>query len=106
LRRLRRAGRLVECHAGDGVTSGGARVGLPAPHDHVDVKRIEFEPTALPDTFSLLCWFETLNLSIAKTINNMVVHHAESLHVCIDDRRTDEGESSLFEVLAERIGFR
>src|SRR5260370_42631227 len=45
--RLRRAGGLVECRAGDGVTSGRASVGLPAAHDHVDVKRIEFEPTAL-----------------------------------------------------------
>src|SRR3974377_442673 len=31
-----------------GPLRGGARVGLPAAHDRVDVKRIEFEPAASP----------------------------------------------------------
>jgi hypothetical protein len=46
-----------------------------------------------------------LDLSIAKTINNVVVHHAEGLHVRIDDRGADEGEPAYFKILAEGIGF-
>src|SRR5436190_17492744 len=35
----------------------------------------------------------------------MVVHHADRLHVRIHDGRTDEAESAVLEILAERVGF-
>jgi hypothetical protein len=40
---------------------------------------------------------------IPETINEVVVHHADRLHVCIDDGGSDEGESAMFKVLAERV---
>src|SRR6266850_6069944 len=49
-------------------------------------------PSILPD------------LAIAETIDKVIVHHADGLHVGVDDRRTNETESALLEVLAERIG--
>jgi hypothetical protein len=48
---------------------------------------------------------EPLNLSISKTADEVVVHHADRLHVRIHDGRTDEAESALLEILAERVGF-
>src|SRR5882672_9625842 len=47
-----------------------------------------------------------LDLSIAEAIDEVVVHHANHLHVRIDDRRTNETESSTLEVLAECIRLR
>src|SRR6185369_4747072 len=46
------------------------------------------------------------DLSMSETTNEVVVHHAGGLHVRVNDRRADEAESSVLEVLAERIGLR
>ena len=45
------------------------------------------------------------DLAIAETVHQVIVHHPDRLHVGVDDRRTNETESALFEVLAEGIGF-
>src|SRR6202521_2240165 len=45
------------------------------------------------------------NLSISETIDEVIVHHADRLHVRINDGRTDEAESPLFEILAKRVRF-
>ena len=47
---------------------------------------------------------ESLSLSISETADEVVVHHADRLHVRIDDGRTDEAESAPLEILAERVG--
>jgi hypothetical protein len=39
-----------------------------------------------------------------KTIHGMVVHHARRLHVCVRNRRADESEAALEQVLADRVG--
>ena len=45
------------------------------------------------------------DLRITETIDEMIVYHSNSLHVGIHDCRTNETESAMLEVLAERIGF-
>src|SRR6266404_1785041 len=45
------------------------------------------------------------NLSISETVDEVIVHHANRLHVRIDDGRTNEAESPMFEVLAKRVRF-
>src|SRR5712691_8413739 len=45
------------------------------------------------------------NLSISKTVDEVIVHHADRLHVRINDGRTNEAESPVFEILAKRVGF-
>src|ERR1700704_1154911 len=44
-----------------------------------------------------------LDLSIAEAIDEVVVHHADRLHVRVNDGRTNETESSTLEVLADCI---
>src|SRR6266851_2658437 len=48
---------------------------------------------------------EPLNLSISETADEVVVHHADRLHVRIHDGRTDEAEPAVPEILTERVGF-
>ena len=48
---------------------------------------------------------ELSNLSISETVDKVIVHHADRLHVRINDGRTDEAESPPLEILAERVGF-
>src|SRR6202158_2213581 len=43
---------------------------------------------------------------VAKARGDVVVHHPRSLHVGVADRRADELETSLFQVLAHRVGLR
>src|SRR6266446_4147019 len=45
------------------------------------------------------------DLPITETIDEVIVYHSNGLHVGIHDRRTNETESAMLEVLAERIGF-
>src|SRR5437879_13138341 len=45
------------------------------------------------------------DLRITETIDEVIVHHSNGLHVGINDCRTNETESAMLEVLAERIGF-
>src|SRR5882672_5922751 len=45
------------------------------------------------------------DLPIAETIDDVIVHHSNRLHVRIDDRRADEAESPVLEVFAECVGF-
>jgi hypothetical protein len=52
------------------------------------------------------CWLERHpDLPITETIDEMIVHHSNGLHVGIHDGRTDETESATLKVLAEHIGF-
>ena len=44
-------------------------------------------------------------LPITETINEVIVYHSNGLHVGIHDRRTNETESAMLEVLAECIRF-
>src|SRR5437868_4143011 len=48
---------------------------------------------------------EPPNLSISETVDEVVVHHADRLHVGIHDGGTDEAESPALEILAEYVGF-
>ena len=43
------------------------------------------------------------NLSISKTVDEVIVHHADRLHVRINNGRTHERESAAFEILAKRV---
>src|SRR5258705_512911 len=45
------------------------------------------------------------DLPIAETIDDVIVHHSNRLHVRINDRRANEAESPEPEVLAECVGF-
>src|SRR5260221_1602367 len=45
------------------------------------------------------------DLPIPETIDDVIVHHSNRLHVRINDRRADEAESPELEVLAECVGF-
>src|SRR5207253_10375696 len=45
------------------------------------------------------------DLPISEAIDKAIVHHPDCLHVCINNGRTDEAKSALFQVFAERIGF-
>ena len=44
-------------------------------------------------------------LRISEAVDDMIVHHADRLHVRVDDRRADEAETAPFQVLAQRLGF-
>jgi hypothetical protein len=44
-------------------------------------------------------------LPITETIDEVIVYHSNGLHVGIHDRRTNETESAMLEILSERIGF-
>lgn len=45
------------------------------------------------------------DLPITETIDEVIVYHADRLHVGIHHRRTNETESAMLKILAERIGF-
>jgi hypothetical protein len=45
------------------------------------------------------------DLPITKTIDEVIVYHSNRLHVRINDRRADEAEPPVLEVLAECVGF-
>src|SRR5713226_8779929 len=45
------------------------------------------------------------DLPITETIDEVIVYHSNRLHVRINDRRADEAESPVLEVLAECVGF-
>src|SRR5690349_3469766 len=46
-----------------------------------------------------------LNLAVAVTVDEMIVHHADCLHVRVDHRRSDEAEPAALQILAEGVGF-
>src|SRR5271169_3685338 len=39
-----------------------------------------------------------------KAVDDVIVDHADGLHVRIDDRRANKGEAAAFQVLAHRVG--
>ena len=43
------------------------------------------------------------NLSISETVGEVIVHHTDRLHVRINDGRTSEAESPVFEILAKGV---
>jgi hypothetical protein len=45
------------------------------------------------------------DLAITKTNDEVIVYHADGLHMGVHDRRTNETESAMLEVPAECIGF-
>src|SRR6266403_4698285 len=45
------------------------------------------------------------DLPITETIDEVIVYHADRLHVGIHDRRPHETESAMLKVLAERVGY-
>ena len=54
---------------------------------------------------SIFSYSKPLNFAITKTTDQVIVHHPDRLHMGVNNRRTDEEESSMLEVLAEGIGF-
>src|SRR5882762_4761575 len=46
------------------------------------------------------------DLPITETIDEVIVYHSNRLHVRINDRRADEAESPMLEILAECLGLR
>ena len=47
-----------------------------------------------------------LDLSISETVDEVIVYHADRLHVRIHDSRTNKTESPVFEVFAKCFRFR
>src|SRR5579862_3375301 len=45
-----------------------------------------------------------LHFTISEAVDSVVVDHADSLHMCVNDRGADESESPRFEILAQRVG--
>ena len=43
------------------------------------------------------------DLPMSKAIDEMVIHHPDSLHVRVDNRRTYEGETAALEILAHGV---
>ncbi len=43
------------------------------------------------------------DLPMSKAIDEMVIHHPDSLHVRVDDRRTYEGETAALEILTHGV---
>src|SRR5258708_105010 len=50
--------------------------------------------------------FGPLHLAVSETVDQVIVHHPDRLHVGVDDGRADEAEPALLEILAERVGLR
>ena len=46
---------------------------------------------------------QPLNLSISKTVGEVIIHRADRLHVRINNGRTNEREPAAFEILAKRV---
>src|SRR5206468_6920762 len=44
------------------------------------------------------------HLTLAETAHEVVIDHADGLHVRVDDGGTDEHEATAFQVLAEGVG--
>jgi len=44
------------------------------------------------------------NLPVSEAPNEVIVHHANGLHVRVDDRRADEAESPRLEIETECVG--
>src|ERR1700752_3108501 len=63
-------------------------------------------PKIVPAAAIERCSNLTQDLSITEAVDEVVVHHSNRLHECIDDRRSDETESPVLEILAECLGFR
>ena len=53
----------------------------------------------------LRCVGSLADLAITETIDHVIIYHSDSLHVGINNRRTNETESALFQIFAERFGF-
>src|SRR2546422_7477550 len=47
-----------------------------------------------------------MDLPVTKPMDELIVYHSGRLHVRINDRRADEAESPMLEILAEGVGFR
>src|SRR6266446_1172112 len=64
----------------------------------------------MPSRHSSLCGRSSLptlpDLPITETIGEVIVYHSNRLHVRINDRRADEAESPMLEILAECLGLR
>src|SRR5712692_7970277 len=48
----------------------------------------------------------SLSLPVFKTAYDVIIHHAGRLHVRIADRRADELETALLQILGQGVGFR
>src|SRR6476660_7995162 len=48
---------------------------------------------------------EPADVSISVTVDYVIVNHADRLHVCVDDRRSNEAETAALEIAAERVRF-
>ena len=47
---------------------------------------------------------EPRDLPMSKAVDEMVIDHAHGLHVRVDDRRTDEGEATALQIVADGVG--
>src|SRR5882762_6634005 len=48
---------------------------------------------------------EPAHVSISVTVDYVIVNHADRLHVCVDDRRSNEAETAALEIAAECVRF-
>src|SRR6476646_4931700 len=48
---------------------------------------------------------EPAHFSISITVDYVIVDHADRLHVCVDDRRSNEAETAALEIAAECVRF-
>src|SRR5258706_50919 len=47
---------------------------------------------------------EPPHVTISETVNQMIVHHTDRLHVRVNHGGSDEAESATLQVFAERVG--
>jgi hypothetical protein len=45
-----------------------------------------------------------LHFAVSETVDQVIVHHPDRLHVSVDDGRADKAESPAFQILAEGVG--
>src|SRR5713226_5046293 len=65
-------------------------------------------PAVRFDSFDDITYFQgnSSSLPIFKTAFHVIVHHTSRLHVCVTDRRADEFEAALLQVLGQGVGLR
>ncbi len=76
----------------------------------VDSEDTKSETLATKDQMSVRCGALSdrvvlPKLSVPKTVEKVIVHHADRLHIRINDGRTDEAESPVLEILTQHVGF-
>src|ERR1700720_278850 len=96
--------------------TGSAKTALPEPSRLTNFNRLlaptrfrskSKKPAPAPrlPRGHVVTYIQPPNLLISETVDEVIVHHADRLHVCINDGRTNEAESPGFKILAKRVRF-